>query len=124
MDFLDDQRDDQRAVGNVHSAFSDPDTIAVIGLSNPKHAKAAFDSLAREINDTKIPFLSDISINSLFAKFPNVYTTRPSQDDERLPVLIQSGAAKTAFVGLKDNLFSTSLAERLKRSSRSSSPPR
>jgi Periplasmic binding protein len=119
VDFLDDQRDDQRAVGNVHSAFSDPDTIAVIGLSNPKHAKAAFDSLAREINDTKIPFLSDISINSLFAKFPNVYTTRPSQDDERLPVLIQfvrqSGAAKTAFVGLKDNLFSTSLAEGLKR---------
>ena len=70
VEFLDDQRDDQRAVGNVHSAFSDPDTIAVIGLSNPKRAKAAFDSLAREINDTRIPFLSDISINSLFAKYP------------------------------------------------------
>lgn len=120
VEFLDDQRDSRRAVGNVHSAFSDPDTIAVLGLSNPERAKAAFASLDREITDTKIPFLSDISINSLFAKFPNVYTTRPSQDDERLPVLIhfmrQSGAAKTAFVGLKDNLFSASLADGLKRS--------
>ncbi len=58
VEFLDDQRDNQRAVGNVHSAFSDPDTIAVLGLSNPQRAKAAFDSLGREINDTKIPFLS------------------------------------------------------------------
>ena len=119
VDFLDDQRDNQRAVGNVHSAFSDPDTLAVIGLSNPERAEAAFDSLAREINDSKIPFLSDISINALFAKFPSVYTTRPSQDDERLPVLIQFvrqlGAVRTAFVGMKDNLFSTSLAEGLKQ---------
>jgi hypothetical protein len=119
VEFLDDQRDNQRAVGNVHAALSDPDTLAVIGLSNPERAKGAFESLAHEINESKIPFLSDISVNSLFAKFPNVYTTRPSQDDERLPVLIQfvrqSGAAKTAFVGLKDNLFSTSLAEGLKQ---------
>ena len=119
VEFLDDQRDNERAVGNVHSALSDPDTIAVIGLSNAERAKAAFASLDREIAATQIPFLSDISINSLFAKYPNVYTTRPSQDDERLPVLIQfvrqSGAAKTAFVGLKDNLFSSSLADGLKQ---------
>ncbi len=61
LEFLDDQRDNQRAVGNVHAALSDPDTLAVIGLSNPE-----------------IPFLSEVSVNSLFAKFPNVYTTRPS----------------------------------------------
>ena len=119
VEFLDDLRDNQRAVGNLQAALSDPDTLAVIGLSNPERAKGAFESLAREISETKIPFVSDISVNSLFVKFPNVYTTRPSQDDERLPVLIQFvrqlGAAKTAFVGLKDNLFSTSLAEGLKK---------
>jgi hypothetical protein len=32
VEFLDDQRDNQRAVGNVHAALSDPDTLAVIGL--------------------------------------------------------------------------------------------
>jgi len=119
VDFLDDKRNNDRAVGNVHAAFSDPDTIAVVGLSNAERAKAAFDSLGREINDSKVPFLSDISLNSLFAKYANVFTTRPSQDDERLPVLVQfvrqMGAAKTAFVGLKDNLFSASLADGLKR---------
>src|ERR1700674_2282010 len=66
VEFLDDQRDNQRAVGNVHAALSDPDTLAVIGLSNPERAKGAFESLAREINESKIPFLSDVSVNSLF----------------------------------------------------------
>src|ERR1700736_5313175 len=54
VEFLDDQRDNERAVGNVHSSLSDPDTIAVIGLSNAERAKAAFASLDHEIAATQI----------------------------------------------------------------------
>ncbi len=117
LEFLDDARDAQRAVANVKAALADPEALALIGLSTANRAKAVFDAAGREIKDSNIPFLSSISITSLFANYPNVFTTRASQDDERLPVLLQfvkqTGASRPAFVGLKDNLFSASLAEGL-----------
>ena len=72
---------------------------------------------AREIKSSGIPFLSNISLTSIFADYPNVFTTRASQDDERIPVLIQFvkqiGATRPAFIGIKDSLFSNTLADGL-----------
>lgn len=120
LEILDDEREDQRAVANVRSAIEDPRTLAVIGLSSSERAKAVFDALGAEIKSSQVPFLSDISISSIFAAYPNVFTTRASQDDERIPVLIQFakhiGATRPAFVGIKGNLFSATLADGLKRS--------
>ena len=101
--FLDDQRDAQKSIANMRSVLADPYTVAMIGMSNSTRAKATFDALGREISASGIPFLSDISLNSIFADHPNVFTMRASQDDERMPVLIefikQMNFTRPAFVG-------------------------
>lgn len=117
--FMDDARTNARAIANVKQALTDPTSIAFVGLSNSERAKAVFDSTGADIAASRIPFLSSISLNSIFKDAPNVFTTRASQDDERLPVLAQfvtrSGFQRPAFVGLKDALFSTALGDGLKK---------
>lgn len=115
--FLDDRRDAQFSISNMRSALSDPQMLAMIGLSNSTRAKETFDALGRAIGDSGIPFLSNISVNSIFAAHRNVYTTRASQDDERMPVLAQfvkrMNFSRPAFVGLRDALVSTTLGDGL-----------
>jgi ABC-type branched-subunit amino acid transport system substrate-binding protein len=121
IDYVDDLREDQRAITGVREAIADPETLALIGLGYAVRAKAVFEAAGGEIKDSQIPFLSNISITSIFADHPNVFTTRASQDDERIPVLIQFvkqiGAMRPAFVGIKNNLFSTTLADGLRSAS-------
>jgi len=116
---LDDYRDPNRAIANVREALANPDSIGMVGLSSSDRSKAVFDATGKEIKQKNIPFLSAISVNSIIADYPNVFTMRASQDDERLPVLAQfvrrSGFQRPAFVGQRDTLFSTSLADGLNR---------
>lgn len=118
LSFLDYGRDDQRAVATMRTALASPQTLAMIGLSNSARAKAVFDAAGREIGESGIPFLSDIAINSIYDRHANVFTTRASQDDERMPVLVefikQLNVSRTAFVGIRDALFSMSLGDGLK----------
>jgi Periplasmic binding protein len=119
LDFVDDEREDARAIESVKSAVADPDTIALIGLGYSSRAKAVFDAVGPEIKASGIPFVSNISITSIYADYPNVFTTRASQDDERIPVLVQFvkqiGATRPAFVGRSGSLFSDTLANGLNR---------
>ncbi|MDX2307811.1 MAG: ABC transporter substrate-binding protein [Hyphomicrobium sp.] len=120
LTFLDDKRDPATAVENVRRALADPTTVALVGLTSSQRGKAVFDALGPEIKSKRIPFISDLSVNSLFAEYPNVFTTRASQDDERLPVMLQfiqdAGYNRVAFIGAKDLIFSASLADGLKGS--------
>ncbi len=121
LDFLDDERDNKRAIDNVRAAVTAPDTLALIGLAYSARAKAVFDAVGTEVKASGVPFLSNISITSIFADYPSVFTTRASQDDERIPVLVQfvqqMGATRPAFVGRRDSLFSDTLANGLNRAS-------
>lgn len=116
---LDDYRDPNRAIANMREALANPDSAAMVGLSSSDRSKAVFDATGKEIKQKNIPFLSAISVNSIIADYPNVFTMRASQDDERLPVLAQfvrrSGFERPAFVGMRDILFVTSFAEGLQR---------
>jgi hypothetical protein len=120
LQFLDDEQDDGRAVANMKQALANPDTIAMIGLTQAARAKAVFDAVGSDIGASGVPFLSDITVNSIFEKQGNVFTMRPAQDDQRVPVIeafIKERAIKRpAFVGLKDQLFSSSLGDGLKNS--------
>ena len=117
---LDDRREDMQAVSNVRDALADPLLLAIVGLSNSARGKAVFDALGREIKASGIPFISDLSVTSLFEAYPNVFTTRASQEDERIPTLIQfivhSGTKRPGFIGIGDALFSKALREGLERS--------
>lgn len=116
--FLDDRRDKDKAVANIRTALGSGSTLAIIGLSNSQIAKHVFETIGGEIKASGVPFLSDISVNSIFETHDNVYTTRPSQDDERLPVMVEflkrSGVERPAFMGLRDQVFSTVLGDGLK----------
>lgn len=115
----DDFRDTNRATTHMREALANPETVAMLGLSSSDRSKAVFDAAGEDIKTSGIPFISAISVNSIFANAPNVFTMRASQDDERLPVMVQfarqSGFTKAAFVGLRDNLFSASLGDGLGR---------
>ncbi|MGE0765902.1 MAG: ABC transporter substrate-binding protein [Hyphomicrobiaceae bacterium] len=117
----DDVRDNDRAVANVRAALEDPDTLAMVGLVGSNRAKAVFDVLGKDIGARRIPFLSGISVNQIFAPYPNVFTTQPTQDDERVPVMaafIRSlGFSRPAFLG-SQTVFSRALGEGLKREMR------
>jgi hypothetical protein len=118
IELLDEQRDADISVKNVRDALADPRTIALIGLSNADRAKAVFEQVGPDIKSSEVPFLSDLSVNSIFAAYPNVFTTRASQDDERIPVLVQFskqiGSVRPAFLGTKGNVFSETLEQGLK----------
>jgi hypothetical protein len=120
LQFLDDEQDDRRAIANVKQALANPNIVAMIGLSQSTRAKAVFDVVGSAIGASGIPFLSDITVNSIFEKQRNVFTMRPAQDDQRVPVIeafIKARAIKRpAFVGLKDQLLSSSLGDGLKNS--------
>ena len=118
LKFLDDEREAHKTVANVRSAVSNPDTLAIVGLSNSNRAKEVFDTLGDDIRKSRIPFLSDITVNSIFEDSPNVMTMRASQDADRVPVMTQfimaGNYARPAFVGLSDMVFSASFGDGLK----------
>lgn len=115
--FLDDRRDDKNTAANLAIAISDPQTLAMVGLSNSTRAKTAFDASGKQLKGSGIPFISDISVASLIADYPNVFTTRPSEDEERLPVIAefvkQMKVARIGFIGLESSLVSNNLGDSL-----------
>ena len=118
LEFLDDQRDPKKAVANMRGALANPSTVAVLGLANSATAKVLFETAGKEIRESGVPFISDLSVNSLFADYANVFTTRASQETDSLPILRRFlkdlGVKKPAFIGVKDAIFSTALADGLK----------
>ena len=116
--FHDDARDPQKAIANVRAALAEPKTLAMIGLTSANRGKAVFETLGSDILKSGIPFISDVSVNTLFAAFPNVYTTRASQDTDSVPVIARFtqhfNFARTAFVGLKEAVGSTALGDGLR----------
>lgn len=117
--FFDDLHDPKRAAQNMAYALSDPQTLAMIGMSNSELAKAALDSSGKELKTSGIPFISDISIGKLIADYPNGFTTRPSEDEERMPVMAefvkQMKFARVAFVGLQSAFYSNNFGDALKK---------
>ncbi len=117
--FLDDERDQAKTTANLRSGLTDPQAIAMIGLSNSNRAKVAFEATAKELRESAIPFLSSIAVNSVFEGFPNVFTIQASQDEERLPVMVRfiqhMKFERPAFIGLRDAVFSTTLGDGLKK---------
>lgn len=117
VNILDDGRQAQQTVTNLGKALANPATVAMIGITNSANAKVTFDQLGNQIATSAIPFFTDITLNSIFEKHPNVYTIRPSQDEERVPAIVEfiksRGITRPAFVGISDNPFSASLAESL-----------
>ncbi len=118
LQFLDDKGDAKQSIVNVKAALSDPQTIAMIGLTNPDRAKEVFDTAGTEIRNSGVPFISNIAVSSIFANYPNVFSMRASQDDDNVPVLSRFtkdlAFRRPAFIGLKEQLSSSAFGDGLK----------
>ena len=117
--FFDDLGDAQNTVANVRSAMADRQMVAMVGLTNSNRAKAVFDGAGQEVLASGLPWLSNISVNDLFEKYPNVFTMRGALEDDSIPVMARFikdlKVTRPAFIGIKDNIMSTTLAEGLKQ---------
>ena len=116
--FHDDARDSDKAVAHVRTALADPETLAMVGLTSANRGKAVFETLGSDILKSGIPFISDVSVNTLFAAFPNVYTTRASQDTDSVPVIQRFtqhfNFSRTAFAGLQESVGASALGDGLR----------
>jgi len=116
---LDDRREDYLAIAHVREAISDPSMLAIVGLSGTNRGKAVFDALSHEIKQSAVPFITALTLTSLFQEHPNVFTMRASQEQERIPTLVQfvvhSGARRPGFIGLSSALLSQAMREGLER---------
>lgn len=117
--YLDDRRDDAIAIENLRTALADPQMLAVVGVNGATRAKKVFDKLGPQIKAANIPILSDISVNDIFADFPNVYTTRASQDTDSIPVIVDFTQklrfTRPAFIGLGEYIGITALGDGLRK---------
>jgi ABC-type branched-subunit amino acid transport system substrate-binding protein len=118
---LDGRRDAEQTVENVRKALDLPDLLAIVGLSSATRGEKVFAALGEQIRARGIPFISDISVSDVFAGYPNVFSTRPSQEAERIPVMAafveQMGFRSVAFVGRKGPTFIRAIGDGLKQSS-------
>ena len=76
-----DEGDAKKTVAIVDEALSDPQSIALIGLESSDRAKEVFKQLGPRIVENGTPWISGISVTSLFANYSNVFTMRSSQDE-------------------------------------------
>ena len=118
LEFLDDQADGKKSIANVRTAMADKQTVAMIGLANSTRAQEVFDAAGAEIKTSGIPWISSLTVNSLFEDYPTVFTMRGAKEFDSIPVMTQfmrdMKFSRPAFIGLKDQVFSSALNEGMK----------
>ncbi len=117
---LDGRRDTEQTIENVRKALALPDLLALIGLSSSTRGERLFASLGNDIRETGVPFISHISVSDVFADYPNVFSTRPSQEAERVPVMAafveEMGFRSVAFLGRDGPTYIRAIGDNLKKS--------
>jgi hypothetical protein len=117
---LDGRRDTDQTTENVRAALDLPDLLAMIGLSSATRGQRVFDALGDGVRDSGVPFISHISVSDVFADYPNVFSTRPSQEAERVPVMAafveEIGFRSVAFLGRDGPTYIRAIGNGLKRS--------
>lgn len=118
VSFHDDFQNAQTSIDNVRAAMRQDNTVAILGMPGWRRAADVFNQIGKEIGDSKIPFISDISVNSIFKDQKNVFTMRASQEQERLPVigriLKDQKFQRPAFIGVRDEENSNVLGDGLR----------
>ncbi len=117
---LDSEQDEDRTLANVRIALETPDLLAVIGLTNATRGEKVFDELGEQIKASGVPFISHVSVSDIFSGLPNVFSTRPSQESERVPVMAafarEMKFRSVGFLSRKDSTVLEAIGDGLKRS--------
>jgi len=117
---LDGRRDTGQTIENVRTALDLPNLLAMIGLTSSTRGEKVFANLGDQIRKSGVPFISHISVSDVFADYPNVFSTRPSQEAERVPVMAafvqEMGFRSVAFLGRDGPTYVRAIGNALKTS--------
>ncbi len=124
---LDGRRDADQTVENMGTALELPNLLAMIGLTSSNRGQKVFATHGDQIRNSGVPLISDISVSEVFSAYPNVFSMRPSQEAERVPVMAafleEMGVSSVAFLGrdgrtdiraIGDGLKKSKIADRVK----------
>jgi len=111
---FDDFESAERTVANVAEALADPTTIGMLGVPSSTRGRAVFEKLGDDIRETAVPFITEMSLDEIFAGHPNVFTMASSVRNELEVIneaIASGGYERPVFVGLDNDLYSFALEE-------------
>jgi len=118
LKFFDNEANGQAAIANVRAALGEGQLLAMIGLSSSQRGREVLKAIGSEIHRSRVPFISHLSISDDFKNYDNVFSTRPTQEIERVPVMVEfiksQKISSIAFLGRKDAAYIESIASALK----------
>lgn len=100
---FDDHRDGARTIANVETALKEPRLIAMLGL--PDSTRGA--PVLAAIGKTGVPLISELSVETLFAPYPAIYSLTRSAKDEKAAFaeFARDNFKRVAFVGSEEDLY-------------------
>ena len=112
--FFDDHSDGEETKANVDRALTIPNLIAMVGLSNSTRGAPVVE----RIGNRGVPLISEISVETLFADYPNIFSLTRSVRDEHAVFreFSRDGYKKIAFVGAEDDLYTKVYREHIEAS--------
>ena len=102
--FFDDDEDKDLTVVNTLETLADPRLLAIVGIWSSLRGSYVVDS----IGSAQIPFISEMSVDQLFAQHPNVYTLARSVRGEVSVFLAyakQNAIKRIAYAGMAQDNF-------------------
>ncbi len=102
--FFNDDLLPEKTIENVRETLADPDVVAIVGIWSSSRGA----HVVKSIGESDIPFISEMSVETLFADYPNVYTLTRSTSDEKdvfQAFARDKGLNRVAFVGTVDDLY-------------------
>ncbi len=101
----DDKTEAERTVRNVADMLKRPNLIAMIGVWNSTRGS----KVVARVGESGLPWISEMSVESLFAPYPNVYTLTHSVLDEQqvFKSFVADRFQRVAFVGNPNDLYTS-----------------
>ncbi len=109
--FLDDRQDVKRTRANMKTALARDDLIGMIGVWNSTRGAKIVDLAG----PSGVPFISEMSDNSLFTDYANIFTMTRSIADEAAAVVrfVRDNYKRPVFVGWEDDRYTRELHKAL-----------
>lgn len=103
VEFYDDKMDGDKTQANVDAALADPNLIGMVGIWTSTRGALVVDRIGK----SGVPFVSELSVETLFADHKNIYTlTRSVRDEQEVFASFAHDRFKrVAFVGDRDDLY-------------------
>ncbi|MFM1815478.1 MAG: hypothetical protein RLZ98_2173 [Pseudomonadota bacterium] len=111
---FDDESQPEKTRANVEAALADPMLIAMIGVWNSTRGAGVVDAVGR----SGVPFISEMSVESLFSRYPNIYTLTRSVHAEQnsFSAFARDGFKRVVFVGGAHDAYTRDYEAQLRKS--------